>query len=75
MHQKISTLSSNTWLTGLTALRDRLRQRYCLVAWRKGVISTDELEGKQTSELLNRSACDLRMVSTRWRERSLDLIA
>lgn len=30
--QKISTQSSKTWPTGLTAFRLRLRQRYCLVA-------------------------------------------
>jgi len=52
-------------LTGLTAFRDKLRQRYCLVAWRKGVISREEFEGIETRGFVKRSECDLRTVKTR----------
>jgi hypothetical protein len=62
-------------LTGLTALRDRLRQRYCFVAERKGVLSAEELEGMVMSGFTNMSAWDLRMARTRWRERSLERMA
>jgi len=75
MHQKISTLSSKTWLTVLIAFRDKLRQRYCFVAWRNGVISSDELEGMQIRGLTKRSTWDLRIVSTRWSDKSFDRIA
>jgi hypothetical protein len=71
IHQKISTLSSNTWFTGLTAFLDRLKQRYCFVARRNGVISSDELDGIATFASVNRSEWDLRMVKTRCRDRSL----
>jgi hypothetical protein len=75
IHQKISTLSSNTWFTVETAFRLKLRQRYCLVACKKGVISSDELDGMQIAELTKRSACERRTVRMRWRERSLDRMA
>jgi hypothetical protein len=74
IHQNISTLSSKTWLTGLTAFLDRLRQRYCLVAWRKGVFSIDVVEGILINGLTNKSACDLRIVKTKWSDRSLERI-
>ena len=45
MHQKISVLRSNTWLTEDSAFLLIPRQRYCLVARRKGVSSDDEEEG------------------------------
>jgi hypothetical protein len=72
IHQKISTLNSKTWFTGLTAFRERLRQRYCLVACRNGVISIDVFEGILIRGLTNKSAWDLRMVRTRWSDRSFD---
>ena len=75
MYQKISTLSSKTWFTGLTAFWESDRQRYCLVACRKGVISREELDGMDTSGLVKRSEWDLSIVRTRWRDSSFDRIA
>jgi hypothetical protein len=46
-----------------------------LVACKKGVISSDELDGMQIAELTKRSACERRTVRMRWRERSLDRMA
>jgi len=73
--QKISTESSNTCVTGDTAFRERDRQRYCFVACRNGVISSDVLDGIAMRGLMKRSECDLSTVKTRWSERSFVRIA
>ena len=75
IQEKISTLSSNTCVTGETAFRESVEQRYCFVAWRNGVISTDELEGMQIMGSVKRSAWDLRMVKMRWSDSSFDRMA
>jgi hypothetical protein len=65
MYQKISTLNSKTWFTGLTAFLDKLRHRYCFVACRKGVVSKDVLDGMAMKGLTKRSEWDFKMVSMR----------
>lgn len=45
-----------------------------MVACRNGVISIEVLDGILIRGLMNKSACDFRIVRTRWSERSLDRI-
>lgn len=73
--QKISQLSSKTWITGETALRERARQRYCLTAWMNGVRSREVDEWITTFESTNIGRWLFRIESTRCKERSLERIA
>jgi hypothetical protein len=75
IHQKISVLRSNTWLTEDSAFLLIPKQRYCLVANRNGVSSEEEDDGTTTVGSANTSEWDCRMAKTRCNESNLDLIS
>jgi hypothetical protein len=63
--QNISTLSSKTCGTRLTAFRLTVRQRYCFVAWINGVLSFDDDEYIIDQGSTKMFMCDFKMVNTR----------
>lgn len=75
IHQKISVLRSNTWLTEDSAFLLIPKQRYCLVANKNGVSSEEEDDGTTTVGSANTSEWDCRMAKTRCSESNLDLMS
>ena len=75
MHQKISVLRSKTWLTEERAFLLIPRQRYCLVAKRKGVSSEDDDDGTTMVGSAKTSEWDCKIAKTRCRESNLDRIS
>jgi hypothetical protein len=73
--QKISHANSKTWMTGLSAFRLKLRQRYCLTATIKGVRSPVVLDRMPTEESVKSGRWWCRIVRIRWRESSLERMA